>query len=56
MKLRDHIFDPDRKIATIWLEEIDHEQLENLLILFKAKNTEPKTEFDFDSIIFSEET
>lgn len=54
MKLKDHIFDPDRKIATIWLEEIDRKQLENLLIAFKAKNTEPKTEFDYDSIIFSD--
>jgi len=54
MKLRDHIFDPDRKIATIWFEDIDREQLEKLLVIFKAKNPEPKTEFDFDSIIFDD--
>lgn len=53
MKLKDYIYDPDRKIVTIWIEEIDREQLEKLLILFKATNPEPQNEFDYDDIIFN---
>jgi len=54
MKLKDYIHDPDRNIVTIWVEEIDREQLEKLLVVFKASNPEPQDEFDYDEIIFSE--
>lgn len=52
MKLKDYVHDHDRKIAIIWIEEIDPKQLEKLLQIFKAANPEPQNEFDYDEIIF----
>ena len=55
IKLKDYIYDKERDIATIWIEEIDQKQLERLLQIFKAANPEPQNEFDYDDIIFGDE-
>ena len=54
MTLKDYIYDPDRKVATIWLEKLEPDHLEKLLAIFRAANPEPKQEFDYDAIIFNE--
>ena len=54
MKLKDYIYDSDRNIATFWVEGIDRDQLEKLLVVFKAANPEPRKEFDFDQFVYDE--
>lgn len=52
MKLKDHVYDKDRKIATIWLEDTDPVQLENLLMILREPPLESQDEQDYDTIIF----
>lgn len=53
MKYKDHVYDKDRKIATIWIEETDQVQLENLLMILREDNPKESQKKDnFDTIIF----
>ena len=54
MKLKDFVYDKDRMIATIWVEETDPVQLENLLMILREDNPQPQDEVDYAEIIWSD--
>ena len=54
MKLKDFVFDSDKGVATLWLEEVHPIQLRNLLMILQD-DPEPQDEMGYDTVIFGEE-
>lgn len=55
MKLKDFIYDPDLRKATIFLEETEPIQLENLLMILREDEEEDESGGDdWENIIFGE--
>ena len=55
MKLKDYVFDKENCKATIWLDEVNPIQLENLLLILREGPKEPQNEVDYNTVIFGEE-
>ena len=54
MKLKDYVFDPDRGLATIWLEEVLPVQLENILMILRDEPETNLNSVNYDSLIFGD--